>query len=1090
VNPQPPATVVNPSGDERLVAALSEYLAAIEAGNPIPRAAFLARHADIAEILDPALAALQFVQEAAPRLHLDASQQTPSSAPQALGDFHILREVGRGGMGVVYEAQQLSLGRRVALKVLPLAATLDPRQLQRFKNEAQAAAALHHPSIVPVFAVGCERGVHFYAMQFIDGHNLANLIADLRQRADLGQGTPAQTDGTRNVASGTTLVSEALHSPGYFRAVAALGKQAAEALDHAHEMGVVHRDIKPSNLLLDRAGRLWITDFGLVQLATADGLTLSGDLVGTIRYMSPEQARGDRRVLVDHRTDVYSLGATLYELATLRPVREGQDRQELLRHILEAEPTSPRRHDPRVPLDLETILLKALATEPAERYASAKELADDLARFLNEEPVRARRPGLTERVGRWVRRHRGLVVATFVLLLLAVAGLATSTALIWAAGQAKDQALHDKEKALERMYFGTDAGWDAVENMFTKVAFYWLALDSTQDVLQRHFLGRAMDYYQKYADLFGDDPQMARRVAKAEQRVTVIAFALGDKDTSFAASQRALDRLAPLVEANPADEDLTILLVQTWQYRSRYLADQHRFVEALAASEAGEKVMARRLADRPEGTSLAIMYAILRENQGRIVAAMGRGAEAHRAYEQALDLLRPALLLERPPVEAFNTLGRAWAGRAAEFRKEHQFAEAEQAYLQALASYAGMAGRGPASGIQSALYHAQMELGELYRDWRRDAQGALAYRAALDIAAAQARESPRTVEYQRRVRMAANACATLLFDVDPTAADACYKQAIEAGEAALALAQAADKGAVGFRVELAGALLSRILLLTQLHRHAEGEALARRHLKLRQQICDARPEEVQHLYFLAVAYNRLGASSLGLDRRAEATTAYQEALRLLDQLPAERRELPEGRTETAHATGQLADCLTLAAQYEKACPNYERAVALRRTLIKDQPERTDYRLQLGTKLSNWAGALRMIDRDDEAAKTVDEAIAVLQSLAEKAPGEASHHGELAGALSERGRLRLDVKPADVAEGRRNAEAALADLTRAAEVGQVALRMAPTNGLYRMRLRQAYERQAEALTRLGRPEDAARARMEAARFRGPAPPPKP
>src|SRR5262249_54858643 len=250
-----------------------------------------------------------------------------------------------GGMGIVYEAHQSSLNRRVALKVLPFAASMDPKQLQRFQNEAQAAAQLHHTNIVPVFGVGHERGVHYYAMQLIDGQSLACAIEEMRAQERLKAGDPAPTTGSSakapNLSEATgpwaPLPPEPLspsietHRPqaaaistdrsvrrsAYFQRIAQLGLCAAEALDHAHQAGVIHRDIKPANLLVDVRGNLWITDFGLALFQTGAGLTLTGELLGTLRYMSPEQAWA-RRGEIDHRTDIYSLGVTLYELLTLR----------------------------------------------------------------------------------------------------------------------------------------------------------------------------------------------------------------------------------------------------------------------------------------------------------------------------------------------------------------------------------------------------------------------------------------------------------------------------------------------------------------------------------------------------------------------------------------------------------------------------------------------------------------------------------------------------------------------------------------------------------------------------------------------------
>jgi serine/threonine protein kinase len=404
--------------------------------------AFIAAHPEYAKDLRRLLPAAQVLAD------LSHSAQAEASFPPAevgaafgeLGDFRIVREIGRGGMGVVYEAEQLSLRRRVALKVLPFAAVLDPRQLQRFQLEAQAAACLHHTGIVPVHAVGSERGVHFYAMQYIDGRPLDAVIQDLRrqQRLQAGSGqdelvatSPPTTpyDGAalvpataptaetpRPVQAGLS-TERSLSSGEYFQSVARLGIQAAEALDHAHQQGILHRDIKPANLLLDVRGQLWITDFGLARVQNETPLSMTGDLIGTLRYMSPEQALA-KRVVVDHRTDIYSLGLTLYELLTLRPAFAGEDRQELLRQIAFEEPRSPRRLNRAIPAELETIVLKATEKNPAERYGTALELADDLRRFLDDKPVRARRPSWQQVAFKWCRRHRPVVWATAVVLLV------------------------------------------------------------------------------------------------------------------------------------------------------------------------------------------------------------------------------------------------------------------------------------------------------------------------------------------------------------------------------------------------------------------------------------------------------------------------------------------------------------------------------------------------------------------------------------------------------------------------------------------------------------------------------------------------
>ena len=421
--------------DPRVLRAVEEYLAALETGQAPGRDEFLDRHAGIAARLGEYLDGLDLIHRAgsaAGPMTDDGTAADDLAGAEPLGDFLLVRVLGRGGMGVVYEAVQRSLNRSVALKVLPFAAALDARQLQRFKNEAQAAAALHHPNIVPVFGVGCERSVHYYAMQLIDGQTLADMIAHLRQ--EVGRPAPAMVPTTPHIPDAPAPSAETViratastertpRDPAHFRRVAELGIQAAEALDHAHKVGVVHRDIKPGNLMVDQRGNLWVTDFGLAHIQSDARLTMTGDLVGTLRYMSPEQALA-KRVVVDHRTDVYSLGATLYELLTLEPAYRGNDRQELLRQIAFEEPRPPRRLNRAVPAELATIVLGAMEKNPADRYATAKDLADDLRRFLADEPIRARPAGIVLRLRKWRRRHPAAVAAALMASIMVLsAGL-------------------------------------------------------------------------------------------------------------------------------------------------------------------------------------------------------------------------------------------------------------------------------------------------------------------------------------------------------------------------------------------------------------------------------------------------------------------------------------------------------------------------------------------------------------------------------------------------------------------------------------------------------------------------------------------
>jgi serine/threonine protein kinase len=520
--------------------------AALRAGTPPDVEALIASHPELANDVRQLVATWGLVHHLA-----HGGEGTPSDPPGCLGDFRLGREIGRGGMGVVYEAVQVSLNRRVALKVLPFAATLDPRRLERFRNEAQAAARLDHPNIVPVYGVGCERGVHFYAMKFIDGQSLAALVEAARRLRDLageGAGRPAAAPPPVPISADTPHPTGAAQGPAVsHRTIAGWVADAADALDYAHQVGVVHRDVKPANLLLDCGGRIWLADFGLARLPDESGLTLSGDQLGTLRYMSPEQASG-RRGVADHRCDIWSLGATLYELLTLHPAFAGPGRQDVLAQIAEGEPKPPRRFDRSIPADLETVVLKCLRHNPTDRYATAAELADDLRRFLAGAPVRARRPTLRQTAGRWLRRHQGVLAAVAAILFVTACALTISNLLLRASNHAERQ---QRARAEDNARLALEAlDQICVEAVESRAAREPLRARWLYDVLTS-----AQGYYERLAAENADVPKMREAVQRAHLRIGGIHQLLGRPDEAEQSYARSL----AIAESHLADapEDLS-----------------------------------------------------------------------------------------------------------------------------------------------------------------------------------------------------------------------------------------------------------------------------------------------------------------------------------------------------------------------------------------------------------------------------------------------------------------------------------------------------------------------------------------------------
>jgi tetratricopeptide (TPR) repeat protein len=577
---------------ENFAEILDEYLRALEAGNPPDREALLARHPELEEELKAALLGIDFVHVAAPRLAPD--EHAGAQPGRSLGDYRLLRELGRGGMAVVYEAEQVSLARRVALKVLPFAAVLDPKQLQRFKNEALAAAHLRHPNIVPVYGVGCDRGVHFYAMQYVDGQSLAMAIRDMK-RGSTGEEpkTPISSHGSNREAA-------------YIRMAAALGVQAAEALDHAHQLGIVHRDVKPGNLLADLAGTLWVTDFGLASSIKDVSLTITGELLGTLRYMSPEQALA-KRAPVDHRTDVYSLGATLYELLTLEPAFPGDDVHRVMQDIALEEPVLPRRLNPALPRDLETVVLKAMSKDPGSRYATAQEMADDLERFLENLPIEAKRPGLIRRASKWSRRHRTLVAATVVLLLLSTVGLATGTALLWRE-QKQTKTAYDNAQANLRLAL------EALDQIYIDEAE---SHPKIREGLPKDLLEKGLGFYEEFAKENAGNRASVFLMGNARQRAGLIFREMGQEERAVQSLEGAISALDLALVIAPRDTAAHI-------NRGHALHYLGRFDEALTACE-------RALEIDPQGDRAHI-------NRGIALARLGRFEEALAAYDRALEI--------------------------------------------------------------------------------------------------------------------------------------------------------------------------------------------------------------------------------------------------------------------------------------------------------------------------------------------------------------------------------------------------------------------------------------------------------------------
>ncbi len=444
----------------------------------------------------------------------------------AIGDFEVVEEIGRGGMGVVYRARQISLNRIVALKVLHASACPTEQAKARFQRESQAAARLHHTNIVPVYARGEEGGTCYYAMELINGESLEGALRSDSSAISLSlyglrsggtsMSMPRKSNSQSAHSEGDGRSSAALpRTASDYRRIAALLAEVCDGVEHAHQAGIIHRDLKPQNLLLGRDDRLHITDFGLSKGTDELQLTLDGEVMGTLTYMSPEQA-GTSEFPLDHHTDVYSLGVTLYEVLTLRRPIEGDTREQVLHRLATATPLSPRRLDRRIPLDLDTICMHALEKEPRRRYASAGAMALDLRRFADDRPILTRRTSLIVRCGKWARRRKAVAAALAfsVLTVFLSAALAASVAV---------------GRRQQRIAGQSEAGWH-LNRAYEQLIY--------------------RDYKQAEAAL--DDLQQAEDLGADPDRVLLLraVAALGQKE-----NKAAFGFLEPVLGSRPADRE-------------------------------------------------------------------------------------------------------------------------------------------------------------------------------------------------------------------------------------------------------------------------------------------------------------------------------------------------------------------------------------------------------------------------------------------------------------------------------------------------------------------------------------------------------
>jgi len=561
----------------------------------------------------------------------DATQNADLVNRKQIGEYVLIREVGRGGMGVVYEAVHQSLGRRVALKIMLEKELESEKQIARFRREAQAAARLHHTNIVSVFGVGEFDGYHYYVMEYVDGISLKSAVESLTT-AGTSVGTSVdktelqgQTVGDGNVStvgnselivgdgesfetndeSQQILVPKAQNrslfssDPNRFRWVGKIGAQVADALGYSHEMGMLHRDIKPANLMLDDKGQVWITDFGLVKIADEEQLTKTGAVMGTPQYLAPESLKGH----YDQKSETYCLGLSLYELATLQPAFAPGSHAEVFNRVIHETPVVPRKVDPSIPLDLATIIEKAISKDPNDRYDNAIALRDDLRAFVEDRPISARPLSIWEQSMRWAKKNP--VVASLAglsaALLLATAIIASSAWAITSRAYAKaeenlnlaeanyelallnESLANDNEKEAIKNWERSEANVQLMVETFDELFVDFLQKDSKStadkfdfdgfnelagieisiDESDAAYLKKMADFYERFANQNVDNEDLLDNAAKGWRRVANINFLIGDDKAANESYRKAVESYIEILKRNPDSTESLLNLVST-----------------------------------------------------------------------------------------------------------------------------------------------------------------------------------------------------------------------------------------------------------------------------------------------------------------------------------------------------------------------------------------------------------------------------------------------------------------------------------------------------------------------------------------------
>jgi eukaryotic-like serine/threonine-protein kinase len=812
-----------------------------------------------------------------------------------LGDYELLEELGRGGMGVVFKARQISLNRVVAVKMILSGLLASDEAVRRFRSEAENAARLGHPGIVPIFEVGEHEGLHYFSMAYVEGQSLSRMIAE---------------------------------HPLPPREAARIMALTAEAVAFAHGQGVIHRDLKPANILIDESGKPRITDFGLAKRLDEDSsFSHSGAAIGTPSYMPPEQASGHSK-RIDARSDVYSLGATLYAMLSGRPPFQADNPSDTCLQVIQQEPIPLRQLNPKVPRDLETICLKCLEKEPRRRYASAREYAEEIARHLRGEPIRARPVGPSERLWRWCKRKPAVsgLAASAVFLLLA--GVSVSAYFAVEAGTRAKEAVIERDRA--------DANFqkarEAVDKYFTGVSESELLEVPGLQPLRKSLLETALRYYNGFIEQQKHNPELQNELASAYLRVAEVTKEIGTKTEALNSAGKACEILRQLLEKSPGDPGFRSRLAKSLDTLANLQFQVGKSQEAEANYQEALKISETVAREKPENPAFQNLFAEICHDLGVFKNKTARLEEAISHLHQAVKI-RERLSRKNPSEYKYRQdLANDYNSLAALQMDEGRIKQSLQYHEQAVAMLAELSTRHP------DILGPKRDLGSCL----------LVYGWALSAAG---HNEEATAHFQNAVKI-----INELVEQNPSVTE--------------------------FRNELAGVREGLGHLADKKAKRQEAMAHFEESLRIRQQVVKDDPSKVDYQNDLAGSYNLIAMAQTHLGQPGKSLQNHSKAIEILERLARANPSVTEYRLELASSHNMLGLAQEALSDWVKAEASYSKAIQIEKDLLAQNPRLVDLRIQLGGGYCNMGNLLGRQKKYLEAETWYNRAVAELKVLTE------------------------------------------------------------------------------------------------------------